>query len=232
MPRPAGGADLMLAEEAFGHLVERAMVRRDHVRGFAHQQSGAVHATAFKTVDLLEQHFGIDDDAVADHGGHVRADDAGGQQVQRIRFVADHHGMARVVAAVETGDVVDLRADQISCLAFALVSPLGTDQNNSRHVVAPPCVRDSALSLALKPYKGYSSPSTGSGGRPRDQGRPESARRSGFLSDYFSACPALPSCLHASTTRAAIADSASRPQERGSYSFLLPTSPSILSTES
>ena len=146
----AGGADLVLAEEAFGHLVEHAVIRGDDVRAFAHQQSGAVHATAFKAVDLLEQHFRIDDDAVADDRGGVGADDAGRQQMQRIRFVADHHSMASVIAAVEAGHVVDLRADQIRCLAFALVSPLGTDQNNSRHVVAPPCVRDSALSLAPK----------------------------------------------------------------------------------
>ena len=47
-------------------------------------------------------------------------------------------------------------------------------------------------------------------------------------SHYFNALPALPSCLQASTTRAAMALSASRPHERGSYIFLLPTSPSIL----
>ena len=146
----AGGADLMLAEEAFGHLVQHAMVRSDDMRAFAHQQPGAVHATALQTIDFFEQHFRIHDHAIADDRGRGRADDAGRQQVQRIRFVADHHGMARVVAAVEAGDVVDLRADQICCLAFALVSPLGTDQNNSRHVVAPPCVRNSALSLAPK----------------------------------------------------------------------------------
>ncbi len=110
----------------------------------AHQQSGAVHAAAFQAVNLLEQHFRINDDAVADNRGRVRADDAGRQQVQRIRFVADHHGVARIVAAVEAGNIVDLRADQIGSLALAFVSPLGTDQNNSRHVVAPPRVCDFA----------------------------------------------------------------------------------------
>ena len=49
-------------------------------------------------------------------GGGVGADDAGRQQVQCVRFVADDHSMASVIAAVETGDVVDLRADQIRCL--------------------------------------------------------------------------------------------------------------------
>ena len=49
---------------------------------------------------------------------------------------------------------------------------------------------------------------------------------------YLSARPAEPSSSQASTTRAAMESSASRPHERGSYCFLLPTSPSILSTPS
>ena len=44
--------------------------------------------------------------------------------------------------------------------------------------------------------------------------------------------PALPSCCAASTMRAAMLFSASLPYARGSYCFLLPTSPSILSTPS
>ena len=111
---------------------------------------GAIDAAGFQAVNLLEEHFRIHDHAVADHRGGVGADDTGRQQVQGIRLIADHHSMARVVAAVEAGDVIDLGADQIRSLAFTLVAPLSTDKNNSRHVVAPPCVRDSALSLAPK----------------------------------------------------------------------------------
>ena len=153
----AGGADLVLAEEAFGHLVERAVVGRDDVRGLAHQQVGAVDAAGFQAVDLLEEHLRIHDHAVADHRGQVRVDDAGGQQVQGVRLVADHHAMARVVAAVEACDIIDLGADQIGRLAFTLVAPLGTDKNNSRHD-APPHSHDSAgnrLPYALYPWHGY-----------------------------------------------------------------------------
>ena len=153
----AGGADLVLAEEAFGHLVEGAVVGGDDVRGLAHKQVRAVDAAGFQAVDLLEEHLRIHDHAVADHRGQVRVDDAGGQQVQGVRLVADHHAMARVVAAVEACDIIDLGADQIGRLAFTLVAPLGTDKNNSRHD-APPHSHDSAgnrLPYALYPWHGY-----------------------------------------------------------------------------
>ena len=49
---------------------------------------------------------------------------------------------------------------------------------------------------------------------------------------YHRALDALRRCWHASTTRAAMPASAALPQLRGSYCFLLPTSPSIFSTPS
>ena len=114
----AGGADLLLAGEAFGHLVDHAVVGRDHMRGLAHQQARAVDAAALEPLDLLEQHLRVDHDAVAYDRSRRRADDAGWQQMQRIRLVADHHRVACVVAAVETRDVIDLGADQIGSLCL------------------------------------------------------------------------------------------------------------------
>ena len=133
----AGGADLVLAKEAFSHLVEGAMVGRDDVCGLAHLEVGAIDAAGFQAVNLLEEHFRVHDHAVADHRGQVRVDNTGGQQVQGVRLIADHHAMARVVAAVEARDVIDLGADQIGSLAFTLVAPLSTNKNNSRHNTPP-----------------------------------------------------------------------------------------------
>ena len=43
--------------------------------------------------------------------------------MQRIRFVADHHGMARIVAAVEAGNIVDLIAVSLPAPYLEYVSP-------------------------------------------------------------------------------------------------------------
>ena len=84
----------------------------------AHEQTRAIDAAAFEPVDLLEQHFGIHHNAVADDRRGARADDAGRQQVQRIRFVAHHHRVACVVAAVEPGDIIHMNIDTDTQYAF------------------------------------------------------------------------------------------------------------------
>ena len=132
MPRP-GGADALLAEEALAHLVQGAVVRGDDVRVGRDEQPRAVDAAGGQAVDLLEQHLGVDDDAVADDRHDARAEDARGQQVQRVLLVADDHRVAGVVAAVELDDVVDAGAEGVGRLALALVTPLGTDQHDCGH---------------------------------------------------------------------------------------------------
>ena len=129
----AGRADLPLAEEALGHLVEGAVVLRDDVRVGADQQLRHVDAAGDERVELVEEHLDVDDDAVGDDRRDARGQDAGGQQVQRVLLVADHDGVAGVVAAVELDDVVDAAAEQVGGLALALVAPLGADDHDCWH---------------------------------------------------------------------------------------------------
>ena len=80
----SGRADLRVAEEALGDLVERAVVRRDDVRDPLTTRRGRVDAARLEPVDLLEQHAEVDDHAVADDRRAARREDAGRQQVQRV----------------------------------------------------------------------------------------------------------------------------------------------------
>jgi hypothetical protein len=128
-----GGADLATAQEPLGDLVHRAVVVRDDVGVRTQHQAAGVDAALVERVDLLEQHREIDDDTVADHRDAARTQDAAGQQVQRVRLAVDDHRVAGVVAAVELDDVVDAAPEEIGCLALALVTPLGPDDDDCRH---------------------------------------------------------------------------------------------------
>ncbi len=130
----AGRADHPLAEESLGHLVEGAVVLRDHVRVRADLEPARVESSCVQGLELGEKHLEVDDDAVADHGNDTRRQDAGGQQVQRVLLVADHDRVAGVVAAVELDDHVGALTEQIGRLAFALIAPLDSDDHDGGHI--------------------------------------------------------------------------------------------------
>ena len=130
---PAGGADGLLAQEPLGDLVELLVVRRDEVRVGGDPQPRGVGAAGLEPVDLGEERLEVDDDAVADHRDRAGRQDAGGQQLELVLLAADHHGVARVVAAVGLDDVLHAAAEDVGGLTLALVAPLGADQDDRCH---------------------------------------------------------------------------------------------------
>ena len=126
-------ADLALAEEALGHLVEGAVVVRDDVRVGADQQLRHVDAAGAQRLELAEEHLDVDDDAVCDDRSDAVGQDSARQQVQRVLLVADDDGVAGVVAAVELDDVVDAPGEQVGGLALSFIAPLGADDDSGRH---------------------------------------------------------------------------------------------------
>jgi hypothetical protein len=133
----AGRADPATAEEALGDLVEGAVVVGDDVRVGADLEPAGVDAAGLEPIDLLEQDVDVDDHAVADHRRASGGEDAAGQQVQGVLLVADHDGVAGVVAAVELHHVVDPAAEVVGGLALAFVAPLGADDHDRGHSLAP-----------------------------------------------------------------------------------------------
>ena len=75
----------------------------------------------------------IDDQTVADHAGHFRAENAGGNKVKHITFITDFHRVTGVVAALKTHDHIYITGKDIDQFTFTLITPLGTDQNIYRH---------------------------------------------------------------------------------------------------
>ena len=129
----ARGADLGLAEEALGHLVECDVIRRDEVGARTDEQARGVDTACLEAGHLVQQHGRVDDHAVADDGDDSRGEDAAGEQVQGVLLVADDDGVSRVVAALVAHDVVHAPTEQVGGLALALIAPLSAKQHDCGH---------------------------------------------------------------------------------------------------
>ena len=82
--------------------------------------------------DLVEQRPGIDHDAVADDR-ELALHHARRQQRELVGVVADHDGVAGVVAALEAHHHVGAVGQPVDDLALALVAPLGADHRDVGH---------------------------------------------------------------------------------------------------
>jgi hypothetical protein len=96
-----GGADLLAAHVALGHLVDGHVIRHQQVRVGRDQQLRGVDAAVFEALQLVEQHARIDHHAVADDVGDAGRQDARRDQMQgEVLATGQHHGVSRVVAAL------------------------------------------------------------------------------------------------------------------------------------
>ena len=128
--------DLVLAQEPLGDLVDRGVVRRDHVGVGADHEPAHRHVALDHRVELAEQRLGRDHDPVGDHRGAVGRQDPARQQVGGELLAVDDDRVAGVVAAARADAEVDrvLGGEQVGRLALALVAPLGSEHDDSGHV--------------------------------------------------------------------------------------------------
>jgi hypothetical protein len=139
----AGGADLVGALGRFARDVQRLVMRHDERAGFRNLDARfGVNTGGLELVEFLDQRIGREDDAVADVAGDAVAQDARGHEVQHGLLAADDQRVAGVVAALETHHAPGVVGQPIDDLAFALVAPLGADDNDVasgavRHVSLP-----------------------------------------------------------------------------------------------
>ena len=123
MPRP-GGADLVLAEEALGDLVDRGVVGRDDVGVRGDDQALLdVDAAGGERVDLAEERLRGDDDAVADDARAARV-----RMPLGSRWVANFSPSMTIVWPAlwpprRAHDVVDVRSRVVASRSVALPLP-------------------------------------------------------------------------------------------------------------
>ena len=124
-----GGTDALLAELLLKGAIQIDVVRHDDMRVAADLEVLGGDAVGLEHVDLLKDNLGVDDAAVTDHRHVVGIHDAGGHLVQAVLLAVDDDGVAGVVAARVAHDGIEVAGDQVANLTFALIAPLGTDQN-------------------------------------------------------------------------------------------------------
>ena len=90
--------------------------------------------------DLLHQRHRVNHNAVADHAGDARVEDATRDEVQDERLgvlaFAPADRVAGVGTALVAGDDVDVLAEQVDDFAFAFVAPLAPDHYGCGHEFA------------------------------------------------------------------------------------------------
>jgi len=130
-----GGADLGLPLALFAGRVQGAVIGHDHMGGGADHEifRGYCQALFLQVIDLFDEDAGVDHHPVTDEAGFVGMKDPRGDEVKDMFLVIDHERVAGVVAALKTHHTVSLFREEIDHLALALISPLGTDNNNVRH---------------------------------------------------------------------------------------------------
>jgi hypothetical protein len=135
----AGGADLLVPHVALGDLVDGHVVGQQQVRVGGDEQLGGVHAAVFEALQLVQQHAGVHHHAVADDVGDTRGEHTRRDEVQReVLAGGQDDGMPGVVAALVAHHPLNAPTEQIGGLTFALVAPLGADEDDCRHDTLPP----------------------------------------------------------------------------------------------
>jgi len=97
----------------------------------ADEQPGAhLHADSLQPLDFRQQVHRVNHHAVADVAGHTLAHDAGGDELEGGLSAIDDQGMPRVVPALKADHPLGVVRQPIHHLAFALVTPLGANDDH------------------------------------------------------------------------------------------------------
>ena len=132
----AGGAEstALLGKAVFFqpilHLVPRH--RNGGLIGELQILGADFHTTGFDGLHLVCEVLEVNHHAGAQHTGHVRVQDAGGQQVQDELALLGDDGVSSIVAALIAGNDVSMFGQQVDDAALALIAPVDSS-NSGKH---------------------------------------------------------------------------------------------------
>ena len=124
-----------------------------------------LHPARFNGLHLSGQMLEVDHHAGAQHAGHLRVQDTGGQQVQDELALLGHNGMAGIVATLIARNDIGIFGQQVDDAALALIAPVDSS-NSGQHKLHLPSfsflfpVRDvyyTSMQRICKKYPVYSS---------------------------------------------------------------------------
>jgi len=128
------GADLFAAALLpcrFPGHIQRGVERQNQRTRFADAQTGSNFNTGLlQPGNLFEKLANRQHHTVADVAPDARAHDAAGNQVKGGLDAVDDQGVAGIVSALEAHDALRAFGQPIHQFAFALVAPLGADDND------------------------------------------------------------------------------------------------------
>ena len=124
----AGGTELFIPQAVFFQTVLHDVVGHADHRGVADLQVGGRnrHARRAEIFDLSAEVFDVYHHAVPHDVDYLRAQNAGGKQIQNELSLVVDDGVSRVVSALVADDDVVMLGKQVHHPALSFVSPVDT----------------------------------------------------------------------------------------------------------
>ena len=85
------------------------------------------HTFIFYVINFFQQYLGIDYNTIADNADWFSINDAGGDEVKLEDVSINNNGVAGIVSAMESHNVIGFSSKEVSDFSFAFVAPLGAD---------------------------------------------------------------------------------------------------------
>src|SRR4030095_11000833 len=97
------------------------------------QAAPDLNPALFQRGPLLDQRRRIHNDTIADDAGLSGMQDAGRNKVENKPLLADDNRMTGIMAALEADDQIGRLGQKVHNLPLALVSPLGSNNDDVGH---------------------------------------------------------------------------------------------------